>query len=134
MIESPALTMLATATVTVVVLFLFAQGVLALWRPDWVRAFLGGFAASARAHFLELLLRILAGLAFVQLAPGSAWPPALHAFGLLLIVTSTLLLFVPWRLHRRFAAWAVPMATRWMPGYALACLLAAFAAAAAMVS
>jgi hypothetical protein len=36
-----------------------------------------------------------------------------------LIVSSLVLLALPWRWHRRFASWAVPLATRHMALFAL---------------
>jgi hypothetical protein len=113
--------------------FLLLQGVLGLWRPQAVRCFLDGFASSAAAHFGELAARIVVGLGFVGYAAQSAWPTAFAAFGWLLMLTSLPMLLVPWRWHRRFAQRAVPLATRWMPPYALACLCAGLAVLAGVV-
>jgi hypothetical protein len=104
--------------------FLLLQGAWALCRPQAVRSFLDGFASSAAAHFVELGVRIVVGVAFLGAAPRAALPDAFTAFGWLLLGTSLPLLLVPWRWHRRFARWAVPLATRWMPPYALGCLVA----------
>lgn len=107
--------------------FLLVQGALAVLRPQAVTTFLGAFASSAQAHFGELAVRIAAGLAFWHFAPLSAFPLAFTAFGAVLVLTSVALLAVPWRLHRRFALWAVPLATRRMTAYAAGCLVSAAA-------
>lgn len=104
--------------------FLLLQGVLALLRPQSVRRFLDGFAASAALHLTELALRIAVGAGFIGYAERSALPWAFIGFGWLLVLTSLPLLLVPWRWHRRFARWAVPLATRWMWPYAVGCLAA----------
>lgn len=104
--------------------FLLLQGVLALACPRAVRRFLDGFAASAAVHVAELALRIVAGAGFIGYAARSASPWAFAGFGWLLVLTSLPLLLVPWRWHRRFARWAVPLATRWMWPYAVGCLAA----------
>lgn len=114
--------------------FLLLQGVIALVRPARVRAFLGHFAGSARAHFTELFLRVVVGVAFLCFAPFSARPLLFEAFGMVLLLTSVLLVFVPWRLHRRFAAWAVPLATRRMAPYGVGCLVLGMAIVHAAIS
>jgi hypothetical protein len=115
------------AVVLAVAGFLLAQGVVALVQPDAVRAFLGRFAGTSNAHFLEMAIRIAAGLGFVFFAPFSGCPRILATAGFLLLLTSAALLFVPWRLHRRFAQWAVPMATGRMAPFGIACLAAGLA-------
>jgi hypothetical protein len=72
-------------------------------------------------------VRVAAGRAFWHFACLSAFPLAFHAFGAVLVLTSVTLVFVPWRLHRRFARWAVPLATRQMMPYAVGCLAGAAA-------
>ncbi len=114
--------------------FLLLQGVMALVRPARVRAFLGHFAGSARAHFTEMFLRVVVGLAFLCFAPFSARPMLFEAFGMVLLVTTVLLLFVPWRVHRRFASWAVPLATRHMAPYALGSLALGMAVVHAVIA
>lgn len=122
-----ALTAASGVIVLTVAGFLLVQGVLALLRPHAARKFLGAFASSAQAHLVELAVRIAVGLAFWHFAPLSAFPLAFKVFGAVLVLTSAALVFVPWRLHRRFAQWAVPLATRHMAPYAVGCLAGAAA-------
>lgn len=96
-------------------LYLIALGGGALVRPERTRYFLEGFAGSARIHFTELVLRVVTGGALVLSAPRLAFSQALTIFGWVLIGSSLALALVPWRLHRRFAAWSVPQATQYMP-------------------
>ena len=123
----PILTVTSGVIVLAVAGLLLVQGVIAILRPRVVRTFLGAFASSAQAHFGELAVRIVAGFAFLQFGPSSAFPRAFQVFGAVLVLTSAALVFVPWRLHRRFAQWAVPLATRHMMPYAVGCLAGAAA-------
>ena len=107
--------------------FLLLQGALALLRPELVRRFLAAFASSALAHVVELALRLLVGAGFIGHAASSTLPWAFAGFGWLLVVTTVPMLLLPWRWHRRFARWAVPLATRSMWLYGLACLAAGLA-------
>lgn len=110
MISAGALVIVLTAA-----LYLLVLGGSALVRPAFARRFLGGFATTRRLHFTELALRILVGAALVITAPRMAVGTAALAFGWLLVGTSVGLALIPWRLHRRFAAWSVPQATEYLP-------------------
>lgn len=103
------------AVVVTAALYLLALGGGALLRPETAKRFLGGFATTARIHFTELALRIVAGVAFVFSAPRMAFDQAIAVFGWMLVATSLALAIVPWRLHQRFAAWVIPQVTRQMP-------------------
>ena len=78
------------------------------------KGFFCKFASSAFTHFLEMFLRLIVGAAFVIYAAQMKCSVAFTAFGWLLIVTTTVLLFVPWKLHRRFADRSLPMVNKWM--------------------
>jgi hypothetical protein len=105
---------LATAVVFLSGLYLVALGLLSLLRPSQASGFLLGFATSARTHYLELVLRMLAGFAFVIEFSTQAFELPFHVFGWLLVGTTACLFLVPWQWHRRFAQWAVPQAIRYL--------------------
>ena len=107
--------MIETLALIVVLLagcYLLALGAVALHKPEHASQFLLGFAASAYLHYLELLLRIMVGLAFVLRAPIMMFGAVYLLFGWVLIGTSAMLFCVPWQQHYRFAQWAVPHALR----------------------
>ncbi|MGE3343827.1 MAG: hypothetical protein AB7L71_10360 [Vicinamibacterales bacterium] len=130
--SGPALSALSTIGVTLLGAFLLALGATALARPRLAERFLGGFATSAGTHALELLARILAGAALVHAAPAMAGATVVRAFGWILIGTSLVLAVIPWRVHRRFAAWSVPQATQYLPLIALASIAGGLALLAAL--
>jgi uncharacterized protein YjeT (DUF2065 family) len=107
-------TTLALVVVVLVALYMVALGAASLLVPDQARRFLLGFAGSSLVHFVELLLRIVAGAALVLYAPNMHFSTTFHLFGWLLLITSACLLLVPWRWHRRFAQHAVPLFTRYL--------------------
>lgn len=96
-------------------LYLLVLGGAALARPALAETFLGGFVSSATTHFLEIALRILAGLSLVLAAPQMQGTPIISTLGWILIGTSLVLAVLPWRFHRRFAVWSVPRATQHLP-------------------
>lgn len=94
--------------------WLIGLAVAAVARPDSVKRFFDKFASSAFAHFLEMFLRLIFGVSFVYYAVRMKSPLIFTAFGWLLIVTTAVLVFVPWKLHRKFADRSLPMVNKWM--------------------
>lgn len=113
----------SNAIVTLSGLYLVGLGIGALIRPEATKRFLESFATSAEIHFVELGARIVAGIALVMAAERMKFGASFLAFGWILIGTSVLLLALPWRLHRRFAAWAVPVATHRLRFFAFGALM-----------
>lgn len=126
-------TTLALAVVAGTSVYLLALGGGALLRPETARRFLGGFARTPRAHFLELGVRVVAGAALVRSARVMAFTGSIELFGWVLIATSLGLAVVPWRFHQRFAAWAVPQATQQMSLIGLGSLVGGLVLAAALL-
>lgn len=110
--------MLDALALTVVLLtgaYFVALGAAALAAPRAAGRFLLGFAGSAAAHYVELLLRLIVGAAFVVRASAIPWPGVFTLFGWGLLLTTIGLCAIPWRWHRRFAERTVPHALRHLP-------------------
>lgn len=118
--------MLSTISLLIVVCAGFCMVALAfisMTAPARASAFLMGFASSAAAHYIELLIRIAIGLAFVAQAAYVPFPLAFSGFGVMLVVTTVGLLMVPWRWHSAFTQGVVPHALRHLRLVATASLL-----------
>jgi hypothetical protein len=103
--------MIAMGAFTVALLaatFLVALGLGCFVRPETTRRFLGAFASTARLHFVEVALRLIAGTALVESAPDVQLGRAVAVFGWMILGTSLVLAVVPWRLHQRFAELVMP--------------------------
>lgn len=107
--------LLASAVVFLAGLFLAGLGAAAFVAPASARRFLLGFAASPALHYLEQALRLIVGGAFVVCAPAMRFSLAFAAFGWILVLTTAVLVMVPWRWHRQFAQRVVPRALRLLP-------------------
>jgi hypothetical protein len=103
---------LASIFVLLTGLYLVALAAGLWFSPIRATRFLSGFAGSALTHYLELVLRLIAGVAVLVYAPRMLFSELFALFGWLLVATTVLLFAVPWRWHRRFAQWGVPHATR----------------------
>lgn len=120
----PPMRLLAALPVYAAGLYLVGLGFVSMVSPNRAKRFLAAFASSARAHFTELMVRIVVGAALVLSSPLMRFSGIFLVFGWVLIGTTIALAAVPWRLHHRIATWSVPMATRHMPLFAVGALAA----------
>lgn len=115
--------MLAKIIVLCIAAYLIAQAFAVVFARELVTRYLSAFASSARAHYLEQGLRLVAGAALVSAAPQMRFSAAVSGFGWIVVVTTLGLLLIPWRWHHRFAQWAIPLAIRNLTSYAVGSLL-----------
>lgn len=106
------LSILALIVVVLAGFYLVALAAVALFAPARAAGFLLGFVGSATLHYLELLLRLVVGSAFLLHAPYLPFPNVFTVVGWVLILTTAGLALVPWQWHRRFAQKTVPHAVR----------------------
>lgn len=115
MLDNLALIVIALAGV-----YLLGLGGLSLAAPARARRFLASFASSASAHYLELAARMLVGASVLQFSPQMQYSQLFDFVGWVLVVTTILLLAIPWYWHRAIARRAVPIATAHLGLFALA--------------
>ena len=104
--------LLAAALVVLTGLYLVALAGAAFAAPALAARFLLGHAGSPSMHYLELLIRVTVGVAFLQQAPSMRFSALFVAFGWVLVSTTLVLAVVPWHWHRHFAQRSVPQAVR----------------------
>lgn len=114
MSNATLLQLLSAAVIFLAVLFLIGLGVVCIVRPALAARFLLAFASTAKLHLLELAGRFVVGVALVCHSEATTYPVAFAAVGWALLVTTAVLLVLPWRLHRAFAAKVVPPALKFV--------------------
>ncbi len=98
---------------------LIGVAVMTAVKPQLTERFLRSFASSARAHYTEQAVRMIAGGAIVAFAPSMWYPNLFGGFGWIIIVTTAGLLLIPWQWHHKFGTWAIPLAIRHIGLYAI---------------
>jgi hypothetical protein len=105
---------LALVGVVLTCTYFLGLGAVALLVPGQAKRFLLGFARTARAHYAEMLMRLVIGGSLVGYGPHMFAAHAVGLFGWVILVTTAGLLLLPWRWHHRFAQRVVPPATRYI--------------------
>jgi len=105
---------IAAGIVVIAGLYLIALSAVALARPVLARRFLLGFAQSAAAHYTEMAARVLVGIALVIASPRMLFSQFFFWFGVALLASSALLLFLPWKWHRSMGERVLPSLVRFL--------------------
>lgn len=113
----------ATSTViAITALYFMGFAAACFFAPSAVARFLTGFANSARAHYLELAIRLSVGTSLIVQSPDMLGPEVVRVIGWILVVTTVALACVPWHWHHRIAEQSVPKALRHLKLLGLAAL------------
>ena len=116
------MSVVAAVVVVVFGLSLITFTGVAFAKPPRAERFLMAFAASARAHYVEQVLRILVGASLVFISSTMWRPKMFWLFGWALVVSFAALICVPWRWHDRLGERVRPLLVRYLKLYALGAL------------
>ena len=102
--------------------YFIALGLASLFMPAKATRFFQGFATTAADHYTEMSIRLLIGAALIIAAPRLLYAQYFAVFGWILVITSAVLIVLPWRWHQRFAERVMPPFTRYLFAIGLCCL------------
>lgn len=108
------MTFLAGIVIVGFSLFLMGLTVVVFTKPVLAERFLMSFASSARAHFVEQGCRLLVGSALVVRSPAMWQTRVFGLIGWAVVVSSVVLVVLPWRWHHRFGVLVLPTFVRYM--------------------
>lgn len=124
----------AKIIVAIVAAYLIGLGAIALAHADTAKRYLLAHAASPLAHYLELSIRATCGWAILTMSPYVLVPGIFKMVGWVILISTAVLLVLPWRVHRNFAKWSVPQAVQYMNLIAIGSLVGGLLMAYALVS
>jgi len=107
------------------VLFLLVMGLLCFIHPPAIKEFFDLFASSRRAHLIEQLIRLVVGLCLAQFSIIMNYGWIFQAFGWLIVLTSLILIVLPWQWHHQFAQYVIPYVKSHLKLYAVLSVLLA---------
>jgi hypothetical protein len=111
--------LLAEIVVAASSLFLIALAFIMFVKPAMTERFIMSFASSKRAHYTEMFFRLLFGVSLVLLSK-TMWQPKLFLLlGWAIVISSVVLLLLPWQLHHRFGTRVLPLLVRYKRLYAV---------------
>lgn len=112
------MSVVAVVVVVAIGLSLIAFSGVAFAKPAIAERFLAGFASSARTHYVEQVVRLLIGAALVVRSPNMWQPKMFWLVGWAILISSAVLLCVPWQWHHRLGLRVLPLLVRHLGLYA----------------
>lgn len=112
--------LLASLVVFASSILLIAFAATTFARPALAERFLMSFASTARAHYVEQTLRLVMGGAIVVLSPTMWQATAFSILGWLIVLSSVVLILVPWKWHHRLGVHVLPKLVRYKKMFAVA--------------
>lgn len=106
-------------------IFLMVMGILCFIRPVPIQHFFDLFAATKKAHLIEQAIRLVVGFSLIHFASVINYTWFFQVFGWLIVITSLLLIVLPWQWHQQFAQYVIPCVKRHLKLYALLSLFLA---------
>ncbi len=100
--------MTTIASQSVVIFFgiwLIAVSILMFASPRTALRYLSKMASTNFINYLEISLRMIAGLALVAYSDSSKFPAIFNIFGLFVVITSAILFLVPRKWHALYSVW-----------------------------
>lgn len=100
-------------------MLLIGVTVLVFTKSAVAERFFRGFASSARTHFAEQIFRVVFGGSLVIYSSAMWQTGVFRLIGWLLVVSSVVLMLLPWQWHHRFGQKILPMFIQHMWLYAI---------------
>ena len=113
------MSVVAAVVVVAFGLSLIAFPGVAFAKPAIAERFLTAFASSARTHYVEQVVRSVVGAALVVRSPMMWQPGMFWLVGWAIVVSSAVLLCVPWQWHHRLGERVLPLLVRHLRLYAV---------------
>ena len=104
-------------------LYLISLLFISLWNKSVAIRYFGSFASSAKAHYLEQLLRLIVGVSFIIFSKFMLFSKMFNFFGWIIVLTTIVLLLTPWKWHHNFGKWAIPFTIRNLVFYTISASL-----------
>jgi hypothetical protein len=86
-------------------IWLIGIGILMFIKPKIAAEYLGKFASTNLINYTEITLRCIWGISLILVSELSKFPGFFYSFGIILLVTSLVLFFIPRQLHSKYAVW-----------------------------
>jgi hypothetical protein len=113
------MSVMAAVVIVAFGLSLIAFAGLAFAKPGTAERFVTAFASSARTHYVEQVVRLLIGAALVVRSPTMWQSGVFRLAGWAIVVSSAVLLCVPWQWHHRMGERLLPLVVRHLRLYAI---------------
>lgn len=81
--------------------------------------YFSSFASSARAHYLEQILRLIVGMSMLSFSKSMLYAQFFEIFGWIIVFSTIVLILIPWTWHNKLGKRVIPLTIRNLKFYAV---------------
>lgn len=81
--------------------------------------YFSSFASSAKAHYLEQILRLIVGVSMLSFSKSMFYAHFFEIFAWIIILSTIVLILIPWQWHNKLGKLAIPLVIRNLKFYAV---------------
>ena len=111
--------LLAGSITTIFGLYLISLLIITITNKEKAVNYFSSFASSAKAHFLEQSLRLIVAISILIFSKSMLYSLGFEIFGWIIIISTIILILMPWTWHNKFGKWAIPFTIRNLYFYAV---------------
>ena len=91
--------MLSGSVMVIFGLYLISLLVITILNKTIAVSYFSSFASSARAHYLEQILRLIVGMAMLSFSKSMLYAQFFELFAWIIILSTIVLILIPWTWH-----------------------------------
>ena len=100
-------------------LYLISLSIIAFWNKKIAVNYFSSFASSARAHYLEQILRLIVGMSMLSFSKSMLYARFFEMFAWIIILSTVLLMLIPWTWHNKLGKRVIPLTIQNLKFYAV---------------
>ena len=82
-------------------------------------SYFSSFASSARAHYLEQILRLIVGISMLSFSKSMLYAQFFEMFAWMLVLSTVVLILIPWTWHNKLGKRVIPLTIQNLKFYAI---------------
>jgi hypothetical protein len=100
-------------------LYLISLLIITILNKKVAVSYFSSFASSARAHYLEQILRLIVGMSMLAFSKSMLYGQFFEIFAWIIILSTIVLILIPWTWHNKLGKWVIPLTIRNLKFYAV---------------
>lgn len=118
---------LSGSVIVIFGLYLIGLLIITILNKKIAVSYFSSFASSARAHYLEQILRLIIGVSMLSFSKSMLYARFFEIFAWIIIFSTIVLILIPWTWHNRLGKRVIPLTIQHLNFYAVsASILGAF--------
>jgi hypothetical protein len=117
------LVILTGCVMVIFALYLISLLIITIWNKEIAVNYFSSFASSARAHYLEQILRLIVGMSMLSFSKSMLYAQFFEMFAWIIVLSTIVLILIPWTWHNKLGKRVIPLTIQNLKFYAVSASL-----------